>query len=234
MVAHTHQLTRTNVLIDPACAVYLGCMSSNFSGTQFTMHDYRVHDPRAKKNKHGPIHELGVIMYQTNVGGRVPNSLRALIPRWDETFMESEQDSKLVERWNTLKATRAMEKRKLSDKLLRRKKTKEQKTQYAAVEQTEQAQLLLLDTKKPEWSEKLQAWTLNFAGRVKAASKRNFMLVIEQTDADLVSEFGSKIPLLRFGKISKDRYALDFRYPLSPVQALGIALTTFASKLMVT
>ena len=125
-------------------------------------------------------------------------------------------------------------KRKLSDKLLRRKKTKEQKTQYAAVEQTEQAQLLLLDTKKPEWSEKLQAWTLNFAGRVKAASKRNFMLVIEQDNAELVSEFGSKIPLLRFGKISKDRYALDFQYPLSPVQALGIALTTFASKLMVT
>mgnify|MGYP003695148745 FL=1 len=60
------------------------------------------------------------------------------------------------------------------------------------------------------------------------------MLVIEQDNAELVSEFGSKIPLLRFGKISKDRYALDFRYPLSPVQALGIALTTFASKLMVT
>ena len=196
------------------------------------MHDYRVHDPKAK-NRRGPIHELGVVMYQTNVGGRVPNSLRALIPRWDETFMESEQDHKLIER-NTLKATRALEKRKLSDKLLRRKKTKEQNTQYAAVEQTEQAQLLMLDTKKPEWSDKLQAWTLNFSGRVKAASKRNFMLVIQQDNAELVSEFGSKVPVLRFGKISKDRYALDFRYPLSPVQALGIALTTFASKLMVT
>ena len=64
-------------LSDPACAVYLGCMSSNFSGTQFTMHDYRVHDPKVK-NRRGPIHELGVVMYYTNVGGRVPNSLRAL------------------------------------------------------------------------------------------------------------------------------------------------------------
>ena len=75
--------------------------------------------------------------------------------------MESEQDHKLIERWNTLKATRALRSAS-SDKLLRRKKTKEQNTQYAAVEQTEQAQLLMLDTKKPEWSDKLQAWTLNF------------------------------------------------------------------------
>ena len=117
---------------------------------------------------------------------------------------------------------------------MRRKKTKEQTSKYNAVEQVEQAQLLILDTKQPEWSAKLNAWTLNFSGRVKQPSKRNFMLVIQQDDQLLVNEFGQKKPLLRFGKISKDRYALDFSYPLSPVQAMGIALTTFAQKLMVT
>ena len=218
-------------LLEPTSSIYLGVMASNFSGTQFTMHDYRINNP---KDKNGAIHELGVVLYETNLTGRVPNSLRALVPRWDEQYMETEQTSKLVERWQTIKATTVLEKRKLSDKLLRKKKTKEQQAQYAAVEQVEQAQLLILETKKPEWSEKLNAWTLNFAGRVKEPSKRNFMLVIQQDDAALVSEFGQKTPLLRFGKISKDRYALDFSYPLSPVQAMGIALTTFAQKLMVT
>ena len=33
---------------------------------------------------------------------------------------------------------------------------------------------------------------------------------------------------LRFGKMSKTRFSLDFRYPLSPLVALGIACTTFA------
>ena len=156
------------------------------------------------------------------------------VPRWDEQYMDTEQTSKLVERWQTMKATTVLEKRKFSDKLLRRKKTKEQTSKYNAVEQVEQAQLLILDTKQPEWSAKLNAWTLNFSGRVKQPSKRNFMLVIQQDDQALVNEFGQKKPLLRFGKISKDRYALDFSYPLSPVQAMGIALTTFAQKLMVT
>ena len=103
--------------------------------------------------------------------------------------MDTEQTSKLVERWQTIKATTSLEKRKFRDKLLRKKKTKEQNTKYAAVEQVEQAQLLILETKKPEWSEKLNAWTLNFNGRVKQPSKRNFMLVIDQTDQVLVNEY---------------------------------------------
>ena len=227
----TWEATMKDISTAPTSAQYLGVMSSNFAGTQFTMHDYRISKP---KDKNSPIHELGVVLYETNVTGRVPNSLRALVPRWDEQYMDTEQTAKLVERWQTLKATTKLEKRKLSDKLLGRKITKEQKTQYAAVEQVEQAQLLIMETKKPEWSAKLNAWTLNFAGRVKEPSKRNFMLVIQQDDESLMAEFGQKKPLLRFGKVSKDRYALDFSYPLSPVQAMGIALTTFAQKLMVT
>jgi hypothetical protein len=65
----------------PTSSVYLGVMSSNFSGTQFTMHDYRINKSNKsnkKNNSNDPIHELGVVLYETNVTGRVPNSLRAL------------------------------------------------------------------------------------------------------------------------------------------------------------
>ena len=34
-------------------------------------------------------------------------------------------------------------------------------------------------TKKPSWNEKLGAWTLNFSGRVKIASKKNFLITAE-------------------------------------------------------
>lgn len=33
--------------------------------------------------------------------------------------------------------------------------------------------------------------------------------------------------LLSFGKFSTDEFALDFRWPLSPVQAFGVALAAF-------
>lgn len=54
-------------------------------------------------------------------------------------------------------------------------------TPYGAVEPDDyQCDLIVFETKKPTWNETLGAWTLNFQGRVKMASKKNFMLVVEQ------------------------------------------------------
>jgi hypothetical protein len=71
------------------------------------------------------------------------------------------------------------------------------------------------------------------SGRVKLASKKNFLLSVRPDDHWLEEEFGTK-PILRFGKVTKDRFALDYRYPLSAYTALGIALSAFANKLVVT
>ena len=38
---------------------------------------------------------------------------------------------------------------------------------------------------------------------------------------------------LLFGKVSKNRFSLDFAPPFAPASALFVALTTFASKLVV-
>jgi hypothetical protein len=35
---------------------------------------------------------------------------------------------------------------------------------------------------------------------------------------------------MQFGKVSKGHYALDFRQPVSPMQAFAIALSSFAYK----
>ena len=103
---------------------------------------------------------------------------------------------------------------------------------YNRVETKEEAQLLFLQTKKPVWSEEHEAWCLDFGGRVKKASKNNFILEVDQDRVNLKEEF-SDTPLMIFGKVNASRYSLDYRYPLSPMQAFAIALTTFASKLAV-
>ncbi len=43
------------------------------------------------------------------------------------------------------------------------------------------------------------------------------------------SEKHPDVALLQFGKSTANNYVLDYQYPLSPLQAFGIALTTFAS-----
>ena len=83
-------------------------------------------------------------------------------------------------------------------------------------------------TKEPEWSEAVGGFTLEFNGRVSASSKKNCLLVPLDERA-----YGAGTVCFRFGKNAKHRFALDFRYPFSPVVALGTAACLFASKLAV-
>lgn len=83
-------------------------------------------------------------------------------------------------------------------------------------------QILVMINKPPKWNDQLGAYTLNFQGRVTCASVKNFQLV-SQTDLDRV--------LLQFGKVGKDKFTMDFAYPLTALQAFAICLTSFDSKL---
>ncbi|KAG7383160.1 hypothetical protein PHYBOEH_010073 [Phytophthora boehmeriae] len=103
---------------------------------------------------------------------------------------------------------------------------------YGAVEQNEyQKDLLVFETKQPSWNEELGAWTLNFQGRVKVASKKNFLLVAIETNDNGEEE---EITVLRFGKVSKTRFTLDYAAPMAPIQALAVACSAFANKMAVT
>jgi len=80
----------------------------------------------------------------------------------------------------------------------------------------------ILTNKPPKWNEQLGAFVLNFNKRVTQASVKNFQL-ISKTDPDTV--------VLQFGRVGKDVFNMDFRYPLSPVQAFAIVLSSFDYKL---
>lgn len=87
--------------------------------------------------------------------------------------------------------------------------------------------LFLLQQKKPQWNEKLKAYTLNFHGRVTMASVKNFQLAYRDSEDDVTNEIIS----LQFGKVDSDRFTMDVRWPLSPYLAFAICLASFDPKL---
>lgn len=78
-----------------------------------------------------------------------------------------------------------------------------------------------LHNRAPKWSERVAAYTLDFKGRVTMASVKNFQLVTLDDD-DTV--------LLQFGKVGVDDFTMDFRAPLTPIQAFAICLTSLDNK----
>lgn len=83
----------------------------------------------------------------------------------------------------------------------------------------------LIDTysnKPPKWNDQIGAYVLNFNKRVTEASVKNFQL-ISATDPETV--------YLQFGRVGKEVFNLDFRFPISPFQAFAMCLSSFDYKL---
>ncbi|XP_047998762.1 protein king tubby [Leguminivora glycinivorella] len=83
-------------------------------------------------------------------------------------------------------------------------------------------EIVVLHNKTPVWNDETQSYVLNFHGRVTQASVKNFQIV-HDSEPDYV--------VMQFGRISEDVFTMDFRYPLCALQAFGIALSSFDSKL---
>jgi len=99
---------------------------------------------------------------------------------------------------------------------------------------------LVLRNKAPRWHEQLQCWCLNFRGRVTVASVKNFQLVAATQPAAGAPTPSQAVPapppehekvILQFGKVAKDMFTMDYRYPLSAFQAFAICLSSFDTKL---
>lgn len=82
--------------------------------------------------------------------------------------------------------------------------------------------------KSPRWNERLKSYALNFGGRVKQASIKNFILVDDSCSLDEEEKVPSSMV---FGKIDENSFALEFTHPLSLFQAFGIAMSEFDFKL---
>jgi hypothetical protein len=70
---------------------------------------------------------------------------------------------------------------------------------------------------------------LNFRGRVTVASVKNFQLVASE-DSGSGNQENDKV-ILQFGKVGKDLFTMDYRYPISAFQAFAICLSSFDTKI---
>lgn len=82
--------------------------------------------------------------------------------------------------------------------------------------------LMILQNRPPWWNIELGAFVLNFGGRVKVASVKNFQLC-ERNDRDHI---------MQFGRIEgRHAFTMDFQHPLTPMQAFAIAISSLQSKI---
>lgn len=83
---------------------------------------------------------------------------------------------------------------------------------------------IVLKTKSPYLKE--GRYYLNFHGRVKLGSLKNFQLIGNAQDVPAETKQYQDLTM-QFGKTSSDDFSMDYKYPLTCIQALGIALTQF-------
>ncbi|TPX45816.1 hypothetical protein SeLEV6574_g03634 [Synchytrium endobioticum] len=81
------------------------------------------------------------------------------------------------------------------------------------------SKLHFLRNKPPRWNEATQSHCLNFGGRVTLPSIKNFQLITDGGDPSYI--------VMQFGRCGQDDFALDGQYPLTPLEAFSIALSTF-------
>ena len=228
-----------------ASSTYVGKLRSNFLGTKFTVYDSQPpYDAVPKPNNRSSLrfhskqvsprvpacnYSVGTISYELNIfctrgprrmhcamhsipvssiqeGGTAPTP-KSLPQAYDEQFAVSPSS-----------------------------KEKDLITEFSSTTLSEPnapapgAEPLVLKNKSPRWHEQLQCWCLNFRGRVTVASVKNFQLVAAVDPSHNVSAEEQERVILQFGKIGKDIFTLDYRYPLSCFQAFAICLSSFDTK----
>ncbi|XP_050371966.1 tubby-like F-box protein 5 [Argentina anserina] len=232
-----------------ASSTYVGKLRSNFLGTKFTIYDSQptcdaVVQPNCRSSRRfsskqvsprvsACTYNVGTVSYELNIlrtrgprrmqcamnsipvssiqeGGTAPTP--TFFPQvYDEQFSLSPglKDKELVTDFNSMPSTPFLQSPLVSDP---------------------GAEPLVLKNKSPRWHEQLQCWCLNFRGRVTVASVKNFQLVASVDPSHNVSAEQQDRVILQFGKIGKDIFTMDYRYPLSCFQAFAICLSTFDTK----
>ncbi|CAF0823532.1 unnamed protein product [Rotaria sordida] len=86
--------------------------------------------------------------------------------------------------------------------------------------------LIQLRNRSPKYNEETKNYVLQFMGnRVAQPSVKNFQMIIENENRE-------EEIIMQFGRVDKETFTCDFRYPLSAIQAFAIALSSFDSRIV--
>lgn len=86
-------------------------------------------------------------------------------------------------------------------------------------------------SRAPEYNPRLQGFCLDFFGRARLASVRNFQLIDSDEPTVPNDPHAEQKCKLLFGRWSADEFHLDVKHPFSPADAFAIAVSSFATKL---
>lgn len=194
---------------------YLGKLRANFVGTEFQLFDHGSNSSNSSSSKGvDGAGMLGLSSGPSNVGtpreelGVVvyaANVLGARGPRKMQAFLPRVS--------------------KVNDRAINWKEEEDLVEQDAMLERVRRgdtAKFHHFINKPPRWNDQVGAYVLNFMGRVTMASVKNFQL-IEPEDHETV--------VLQFGRVGKHDFTMDVRWPFTPLQALGVVLSSFDSKI---
>ncbi|KAF5752233.1 putative phosphoric diester hydrolase [Tripterygium wilfordii] len=221
-------------------STYVGKLRSNFLGTKFTVYDAQPPHAGAKMRKGSSTklvnakqvsprvpagnYPVAHISYELNVlGARGPRKMQCIMDAIPVTAigpggicpMQTEFSLSNVDAFPSISFSRT-------------KSNRMEISQSGSVDRQKDG-ALVLKNKAPRWHEQLQCWCLNFHGRVTVASVKNFQLVASPENVSAGPEH-EKI-VLQFGKVGKDLFTMDYRYPISAFQAFAICLSSFDTKI---
>lgn len=221
-------------------STYIGKLRSNFLGTKFTIFDGQPPHAGAKITKSRSTrmvnskqisprvpagnYSVAHISYELNVlGSRGPRRMQCTVDAIPSSAIEpggvapTQMDFSLgnVDFFPSMPFLRS--------------KSNHVETFSSGPLASQKDGVLVLKNKAPRWHEQLQCWCLNFHGRVTVASVKNFQLVASPENGPSGPEH-EKI-ILQFGKVGKDLFTMDFRYPISAFQAFAICLSSFDTKI---
>ncbi|GAV60023.1 F-box domain-containing protein/Tub domain-containing protein [Cephalotus follicularis] len=225
---------------------YVGKLRSNFLGTKFTIYDSqppcemaiqptgrptrRIHSKQVSPRVPAFNYTISTISYELNV-------LRTRGPRRMHCVMETIPVSSIEEGGTAPTPTSFPHSFYEPFSFLQGSKGKDPVTVLSSPSPSDSLVLdrrsgepLVLRNKAPRWHEQLQCWCLNFKGRVTVASVKNFQLAAVVEPSQNVSATEQEKVILQFGKIGKDIFTMDYRYPLSAFQAFAICLSSFDTK----
>jgi tubby-related protein 1 len=205
----------------------IGKLRSNFLRTKFTVYD--VHPPHAGAvvSKRWPAgnYPISHVYYELNVlGSRGPRRMRCVMDSIPASAIEQGGRAPTQSGFPS-----SNDDSSASISFFKSKSSRMDSSTAPLSTQDQSESKLVLKNKSPRWHENLQCWCLNFHGRVTVASVKNFQLVA--TDESAPTNQEHEDTTLQFGKIGKDLFTMDYRYPVSAFQAFAICLSSFDTKL---
>jgi hypothetical protein len=228
----TDTLAANNDNADEDSRIYgclVGRLERNFVGSQYTA--YSVPSEQTPRSE---WEEIGAVQYAATFG-KTPRQMRVALPPVEQNsdsansmdIDESTMTAESVPLWHSNPLNTSLQSQMgplTSTSNSGEQGADSQRASLSADDASTSSDVISFVNKPPVWIESLEAYCLDFGGRVAAASVKNFLLA-SPDDMDKT--------IMLFGRTA-DRhvYSMDYAHPFSPLQAFAIALSSMDSHLV--